>query len=222
MATNNQTAKYIRVSTKGQDPKRQKDSRYKNYVDICSGTIPFNKRPEAIKLIQDVHDGLITRIHVHSISRLGRNTVDILNTINFFTELGICIVTEKEGFQTLDRNKRENTTAKMVISIMATLSEFEREMILERTREGIKKAQEEGKYAANGGRPKDNPRLWITKEKPTRILKLLNRGLSIRDVAFRTKSSEGTVQKVKRIARDLDLYDYENPNEQALRNYLKD
>lgn len=198
-------AKYIRVSTTEQNPSRQIDKRYKSYIDKCSGSIPFAERPEAKKLIADVENRTVDYIIVHSISRLGRNTVDILQTIEYFTKIGVCIEAEKEGFSTLNRNKSENTTAKMVISIMATLAEFEREMLLERHREGIAKAKERGAYAANGGRPSEEPDKFLMKEKNRRILKLLQKGASIREAAFRANSSIGLVQKVKKVGRELGM-----------------
>lgn len=214
------TAKYIRVSTTEQNIARQKDKRYKNYVDKCSGSIPFNERPEALKLIKDVEDKKIEHIVVHSISRLGRSTIDILKTIEYFTELGVCIEAQKEGFRTLDRNKRENATAKMVISIMATLSQWELEMAAERRLEGIAKAKERGAYSANGGRKADNPAEWITKPKQVKIIKRLNAGQSIRDVAFREGCSVGLVQKTKKKAIELGMMGGLDSKEEKLRDYL--
>ena len=243
------TVKYIRVSTTEQNISRQKDKRYKNYIDKCSGAIPFQDRPAAKQLLADIfkskeevrairekgsdekiYDKNINHIIVHSISRLGRSTIDILKTIEYFTGIGVCVEAEKEGFKTLDRNGRENTTAKLVISIMATLSEFEREMILERQREGIAKAKERGVYAANGGRPKEKPELFLMKDSNRRVLKLLQTGSSIREASFRAKVSQGTVQKVKKVAKELGMLDVDKVREtirqeerdaKLLREYLK-
>ena len=215
------TAKYIRVSTTEQNIARQRDKRYKNYVDKCSGSIPFDERPEASKLIDDVLNKKIEHIVVHSISRLGRSTIDILKTIEYFTKLGVCIEAEKEGFRTLDRNKRENATAKMVISIMATLSQWELEMASERRLEGIAKAKERGAYSANGGRKADNPAEWITKPKQVKIIKRLNAGQSIRDIAFREDCSVGLVQKTKKQAIELGMMGGLDSKEEKLNEYLQ-
>jgi DNA invertase Pin-like site-specific DNA recombinase len=48
------TAKYIRVSSKGQNEARQKDASMIEYFDIISGVIPFTERPEAKRLLEDV------------------------------------------------------------------------------------------------------------------------------------------------------------------------
>jgi DNA invertase Pin-like site-specific DNA recombinase len=91
-------AKYIRVSTKEQNRDRQTDFDGLTYIDKCSGSIPFKERPEANKLLDNKE---ITEVHVHSIDRLGRNTLDIMQTIQDFTSKGINVVSTKEGLQTL-------------------------------------------------------------------------------------------------------------------------
>ena len=75
------TAKYIRVSSVNQNTARQKIDDIKIYEDKCSGAIEFEKRPSALKLMTDIGKGKITTLHIHSIDRLGRNQIDVLNTI---------------------------------------------------------------------------------------------------------------------------------------------
>jgi len=206
------TVKYIRVSTSEQNIDRQQERGVKEYVDKCSGVIKFAARPAAKKLLNEItrqQDKInlppnkrISTIKVSAISRLGRNLQDILNTVDFLTHLGICIISEKEGIRTLDDEGKENPTAKMVLSIMATLSEYERELILERQREGIIAAKKRGAFE-NGGRPKLTPQEFITKPKNAKVLALLLKGISIRETAFRCQVSNGTVQKVSKIGKEL-------------------
>ena len=75
-------AKYIRVSTKEQNTDRQTDFDGLTHIDLCSGSIPFKDRPEAKKLLSNKE---ITEVHVHSIDRLGRNTLDIMQTIHVWS-----------------------------------------------------------------------------------------------------------------------------------------
>ena len=209
------TVKYIRVSTTEQNEDRQREKGIKSYIDKCSGTVPFNERPAARKLFSDMAYAAselppskqISTVKVHSISRLGRSTIDILETVKTFNKMGVCIVAEKEGVRTLNEDGSENATAKMMLSILATLFEFEREMILERQREGIAKAKERGVYAANGGRPKEDEYKFLTKDKNKRVLALLSNGASIRDAAERGKVSNGTAAKVRKIGYKLGLLD---------------
>ncbi len=198
--------KYIRVSTKDEIIARQtiKNTPDGNtvleVVDKCSGTIPFNERDNAHKVLKMATEGKIDTLLVHSIDRLGRNTLDILKTIQEFTKLGVNVKSEKEGFETLLDGK-ENPIAKLMINIMATLSEFERERILERQAEGIQKAKERGAYKTNGGnRVPLTLEAFFNKEKNARCLKELKRGESLRRAAALAGVSLGTAQKVSRLA----------------------
>ena len=227
------TVKYIRVSTTEQNVDRQREKGLKHYIDKCSGSIPFDLRPEAKKLEMDIRHSKdlppskrIKTVKVHSISRLGRSTIDILETVKRFNLMGVCLVAEKEGVRTLNEDGSENATAKMMLSILATLFEFEREMILERQREGIAKAKERGVYAANGGRPTENKMEFLLKDKNKRVLALLSNGASIRDAALRGKVSNGTAAKVRKIALELGLLDSDTtihaPNKERLTRMMED
>ena len=209
------TVKYIRVSTLDQNVKRQKERGVAEYIDKCSGSIPFKQRQSAQKLITDIvlqkeklnipPNKRISIIKVSAISRLGRNLQDILETVDLFTSWNICLISEKEGIKTLDDEGKENPTAKMVLSIMATLSEYERELILERQREGIAAAHKRGVYK-NGGRPTLTPQDFVTKPKNAKCMKLLMEGRSIREAAALSGVSNGTAQKVKRIGTELGFF----------------
>jgi len=221
------------VSTTEQNVDRQRESGIASYIDKCSGTIPFASRPQAIKLERDIIESQdlppskrITTVKVHSISRLGRSTIDILETVKRFNSMGVCLLAEKEGVRTLNEDGTENATAKMMLSILATLFEFEREMILERQREGIAKAKERGVYAANGGRPTENKMEFLLKDKNKRVLSLLSNGSSIRDAADRGKVSNGTAAKVRKIATELGLLDTDvvihSPTKERLNRIMED
>jgi len=88
---------YIRVSALDQNVARQ-ETALKSYIDKCSGAIAFANRPEAMKLLRDIDT--ITEVQVHSIDRLGRNTLDIMQTIQFFTDKGINVIGAQGGINT--------------------------------------------------------------------------------------------------------------------------
>lgn len=193
--------KYIRVSTKEQNTERQEKEGKgydKTYIDEISGSIPFAERPKA-KLLLINED--ITEVHVHSIDRLGRNTLDIMQTIQNFTSKGINVVSDKEGLQTIIEGK-ENPIAKMMIGILGTLAEFELSRAKERQLEGIANAKEKGVYSGRKKGTKETDRQFWTKDSTQRIVKYLNKGESIRRTALLSKTSEGTVKKVKKFIRD--------------------
>ena len=188
-------ANYIRVSTLEQNTARQ-EAKGLTYIDKCSGSIPFAERKQALKLLKNE---AVTEIHVHSIDRLGRNTLDILQTIQNFTEKGINVVSRKEGLQTLI-NGKENATAKMIISMLATLSQFELSLIKERQAEGIAKAKLRGSYKGNGGNKKtETVTEFMNKKTSKTIARYLKQGNSLRASAKLSGTSLGTVQKVSKL-----------------------
>ena len=197
--------KYIRVSTTEQNVSRQGES---DYIDRCSGSIPLSEREAGSRLLKDIDSGKVSTIRVHSIDRLGRNTIDILSTIRDLTDKGINVISEKEGLQTLI-NGKENPTSKLILGVLATLSEFERSLILERQREGIREAKKRGVYLSNGGarRKPDTVEKFLSKDVNKAVLRRLKRGDSLND-ARNTSSgmvSKPTVIKIKKAAIELGL-----------------
>ena len=197
-----ENVKYIRVSTPEQNTTRQKDGLI-SIVDICSGSIPFEKRKGGAELMRKVQSGFVGSVSVQSIDRLGRNTLDILTTIKWFTKQGVNIISQKEGLQTLLKDGTENPTAKLMIGILGTLAEFELSRIRERQAEGIAKAKARGVYKTNGGnRSVETKSTFLSKKKNALCLKELKRGNSIRRSALLSGVSVITARKVKKYMTD--------------------
>ncbi|PKH67037.1 hypothetical protein CXF59_14165 [Flavobacterium sp. ALD4] len=94
----------------------------KVYIDNVRGSVKFSDRTEGKKLMLEIENGNVKELHVHSIDRLGKNTIDILSTINLITSYGCNVIADKEGLQMLIDGK-ENPIAKMMIGILSTLSD---------------------------------------------------------------------------------------------------
>ena len=195
---------YSRISTVGQNAKRQIESfkKLQNYeannvyLDKIQGNVPFLERPEAAKLFNRALESKEVTIIVDSIDRLGRNLIDILKTIELLTANGINLKSNKEGFETLV-NGKENPMAKIVISVMGSIAEMERNRIKERTSEGIKIAKAKGEYKGRKiGSIQTSARLL---ERHPIIVAKLKKGLSVREIASITNKSTGTIMKVKKI-----------------------
>lgn len=197
-------AVYIRVSTVDQNISRQEknDLEAKVYIDKISGSIPFIERPEGKKLIKDIKDGKINELYVHSIDRLGRNTLDILSTIKLITSYNCNVISEKEGLKMLIDGK-ENPIAKMMIGILSTLSEFELTRIKERQLEGIAKKKNKGGYIGRAEGSIESIEAFMNKAKTNTILKHLKCGESIRRTALLSKCSVSLVQKVVKLQTEL-------------------
>ena len=190
--------KYIRVSTTEQNTDRQEKFDGKIYTDKISGSTPFAERPQAKKLLSNKD---ITEVQVHSIDRLGRNTLDIMQTIQNFTSKGINVVSEKEGLNTIIDGK-ENPIAKMMIGILGTLAEFELSRAKERQSEGIANAKLKGVYSGRKVGTTESIDKFVNKASTQAILKYLKQNESTKRTALLSKTSEGTVKKVKRLIRE--------------------
>lgn len=193
-------ARYIRVSTLNQKIERQLEKQYpdeKIYIDKISGSIPFSQRFSAKELLNEIGKNEIHYISVSSIDRLGRNTLDVLQTIEKLHKSNICLKVDNLGLESLVEGK-ENPTFKLIISVLANISEMERNSILERQREGIQIAKANGTYK---GRLKDTTESTVEflAKYPTVINYLKRKNPpTIVEIAKLTDCSKNTVQKVKK------------------------
>ena len=144
---------YARVSSLDQKTDLQLTSieGMKVLEDRCSGSIPFQDRPAGRMGVDTMNTGDLEELVVHSLDRLGRDLLDILKTIELFTEHGVPIVIQKEGLRTLDDDGNQNPTSRLVISVLGVVAEMERAQIRERQLEGIALAKARGAYV--GRRP---------------------------------------------------------------------
>ena len=196
-------ARYIRVSTINQKIERQilkQHSEEKLYIDKISGSIPFVQRPEAKALLKDISLGAINYIVVSSIDRLGRNTLDVLQTIEQLHRQGICLRVENLGLESW-ANGKENPTFKLIISVLANISEMERNSILERQKEGIAIAKAKGVYKGREKNSKESIENFLAKY-PIAV-KYLKKKVppTIVEIAKLADCSKNTVQKIKNILR---------------------
>ena len=197
-------ARYIRVSTGNQKTARQEARQSKDeilFTDIVSGSIPFEDREKGKDLMKAIQSGEIDYVSVSSIDRLGRNLYNILTTLEFFKENGIILKVDNLGIESLV-NGKENSAFKLIISVMASIAEMERESILERQREGIALAKLKGIYKGRVLGSKESEEDFLAKYKE--VVKSLKKGNSVRDTAKICKVSTGTVQKVKRLMKKAE------------------
>ena len=198
---------YIRVSSGTQNCDVQVfnlSSEYKVCKDICSGSIAFSERTEGAKIIELVKEGKVEEILIHDISRIGRNNLDVLNMIQFFTENRVNLISRREGLSTMIEGK-PNPIASLMVGLLSTLAEYELERLRERRNEGIAKAKDRGVYANHGGNRRVETREeFLSKSDTKKIIKYLNEGNSLRRSALLSKASLGKVQKVARVLEDME------------------
>lgn len=136
---------YVRVSTEEQNTARQEIMLRELgvdelFVDRTSGKNA--DRPELNRMMNFVRRG--DTVIVESISRFARNTRDLLDLVERLTEKQVEFVSRKEAIDTT------TPTGKFMLTVFAAVAELEREYILQRQREGIAIAKQQGKYR---GRP---------------------------------------------------------------------
>ena len=198
---------YVRISSGSQNNDIQVfnlPSDNKVFKDTISGSIALSDRPDGAKIIELVKEGRIETIYINDISRIGRDNIDVLNMIQFFTENGVNLVSRREGLSTMIEGK-VNPIASLIIGILSTLAQHELERLRERQREGIARAKDRGVYSSHGGNRKEETRgEFLAKSDTKKIIKYLNEGNSLRRTALLSKASLGKVQKVVRILKDID------------------
>ena len=197
---------YVRISSGSQNNDIQVfnlPSDNKVFKDTTSGSIAFSDRPEGAKIIELVKEGRIDTIYINDISRIGRDNIDVLNMIQFFTENGVNLISRREGLSTMIEGK-VNPIASLIIGILSTLAQHELERLKERQREGIARAKDRGVYSSHGGNRKEETREeFLSKSDTKKIIKYLNEGNSLRRSALLSKASLGKVQKVARVLEDI-------------------
>lgn len=178
---------YARVSTDGQNLDRQIDalmaagvSRKHLYCEKMTGT--KSDRPELNRLLADLEaeDTVI----IADLTRISRSTKDLLDIVDKIKNKGAYIKSLKDTW--LDTTS-SNPYNDFLLTVMSGLSQLERDLISQRTKEGLASAKARGR---NGGRPsKQN-------EKAEMVMALYDSGMKIADIVRNTELSRSTVNRI--------------------------
>ncbi len=137
---------YARVSTEQQNLNRQIDALKRYGCDLIFNekmTGTKKERPELSKMIDRMTEG--DTVVIESLSRLGRSTKDLIELTELFQSKGVHLVSLKESIDT------STSTGRLLFTLMSAIAQFERDVIADRTREGLRSARARGR---TGGRPK--------------------------------------------------------------------
>ena len=191
---------YSRVSTEEQNDSRQllnlKEFDYV-FTDKCSGSIPLFERPKGSQIKKLIDNGNLSHVEVHSIDRLGRDTISVLQLWKDLTQKGIRLVCRNPNFQNLNDEGKTDMFSELMISILSTMSDFERKMIRERQREGIERSKLEGKYRGRQVGTSESIEKFLNKPKTKMIIKDIENGYTTQEISFRCRCSFSTIDKVK-------------------------
>ena len=197
---------YSRVSSTSQQEDRQiQDTIGFDYVftDKCSGLIPLWERPKGSQIKKMIDNGKLKQITVHSIDRLGRSTIDVLQVWKDLTEQGVTIECRNPNLRNLDDTGRPDIFSELMISILSTMSKFEKEMISERQKEGILVARLKGKYKGRTVQSVETKDKFLSKPRIKKVIEYLNSGYSQQEITKIMGCSFGTIQKVKKLLDHL-------------------
>lgn len=168
-----------------------------------SGRLPFEERPQAKKLLEDVSKGKIKEVIVLRIDRLGRDTSDILSTIKKIHSSGVGIRSISEGITTLV-NGKETPMSNLLVNLLSSLAEFQYHQTREKTLDGIARAKLDGKYRGRKKGSIEPLDKFLSKPKVAKIKLMLEQNVSIRNICSILECSPNYIVKVK---RRLDVED---------------
>jgi len=183
------TIGYARVSTLDQNLEAQLEQLNKAgcdkiYREKVSGV--KQDRPELAAMLDYAREGDV--VVCCKLDRIGRSTKHLLEIVEGLQNRGV-------GFKALNNADLDTTTAtgKMMLTILAAVAAFEREMMLERQKEGIKIAKENGKY--KGRKP-------TAREKAGEVARLLGEGRSKEAIAKELRIGIASVYRIVKDAKE--------------------
>ena len=183
---------YGRVSTIQQNTNNQKLELEQSGYQIdywfedtgISGKTSANQRPQFIALLAKIRDG--ESIIVSKLDRLGRDAIDVLQTVKQLSHRNIKVIVHQIGSTDLS-----SPAGKMLLTMLAAVAEMERDLLIERTQSGLQRAIQEGKQLGRPSKTNANDR--------TEILAKLNSGESVSQLAREFKVSRGTIITIRNI-----------------------
>jgi DNA invertase Pin-like site-specific DNA recombinase len=196
-----------RVSKESQSYERQIDdlrayALNKKYTVVgefnekISGAAKNQARLALIDLNKLIETQQVNKILIWELSRLGRNTLEVLKSLEIFHNKGISLYVHNYNIETLNEDGSINPMAQMMVTLLAEFSRAERCAIQQRLASGYRKHIDSGKKVGRilGLKMKNSQLL----EKHKEIVKYLKKGRSIRETAIMTGKSTRTVLKVKK------------------------
>ena len=163
------------------------------FSEKISGAKKNSERKELSRMVDYVQAHHISKVAVTELSRLGRDTLQVLEVIEQFNKLGISLYIQNYGIETLTENGEVNPMSQFLITILAEVARMERMTIRERVESGYKN------YRANGGKVgrKEGYRKSEAdmREQYAEEIRLLRKGISLRNISKITHTSVNTIRK---------------------------
>lgn len=165
------------------------------FAEKISGAKANAERTELLNMISYIEKNSIDKVLVTELSRLGRDTLQVLEVIEMLNSKGISLYIQNYNIETLTDEGKVNPMSQFLITILAEVARMERKTIRERVASGY------ANYRSNGGKvgrkegyrkSEEDMKAEYAKE-----IQLLRKGLSLRNVSAITSTSVNTLRKIK-------------------------
>lgn len=165
------------------------------FAEKISGAKANTERTELMNMISYVESNHIDKVLVTELSRLGRDTLQVLEVIEMLNKKEISLYIKNYAIETLTKEGKVNAMSQFLITILAEVARMERKTIRERVESGY------NNYRANGGKVGRKTGYKKAEEamKTQYIeeIKLLRKGYSLRNISKLTGTSINTIRKCK-------------------------
>ena len=199
---------YARVSTNGQDYERQlNDLReyasrmgyvvVKVFAEKISGAKKVAEREALTELLSFVEANRIDKVLVYECSRLSRRVADFINIVDRLNDLHISLYIHQNGLETLQADGKVNPIAQLVIGMLAQFNSMERSLIRSRMESGYNNFRANGDVV--GRKVGYRKSAEAMRDEYKEEIRLLRKGLSLRNVQRITSISINTLRKIKAI-----------------------
>ena len=198
---------YTRVSTKDQSTARQvNDMKSLSDFDIAkvfsekvSGfSVSVDDRPTLQKALSYLKANDIKCLMVSEVSRLGRNTHEVLGLIEDLKKQGVALYIHNLGTTINKSESSSEIFTKLIVTILADLARLESEQMSHRIKSGIKARKAKGLTTGRMIGSTESKEKFLSKHSD--IQKYLNKGYSSREIQKLCKCSPNTIQKVKNLS----------------------
>ena len=167
------------------------------FKEHISGAKKNQDRPVLQECMEYCKQNCVDILLVSELSRLGRNAFEVLACVKELLDCGINLFMQKEQITLLDREGKPSMIAPVMIAILSTCAELERDNIQYRLKSGY------NNYRENGGRVGRKPgtvkSVEKIKEEYREVIRDLQKGESIRRTAKLNDVSVSTVQRIKKL-----------------------
>lgn len=166
------------------------------FTEKISGAKKNAERKELSRMIEYIKAQHIDKVLVTELSRLGRDTLQVLQVIETLNDMKVSLYIQNYNIETLNEDGKVNAMSQFLITILAEIARMERKTIRERMNSGYKNFREQGGVVGRKqGYTKSEDQM---KQQYSQEIKLLRKGLSLREVSKLTGHSVNTVRKVVR------------------------